>query len=150
MANIVCNPVVANTTTAFPFENVEGCYVMPSGPTGATVQYSLQFAQDGRVTESSNLAPSTPGNRGRWLATGDAASNYELRVASGAAPDGVAVGAWLPLAAGRLLGWSYTLSGASGGRFISATLELRRVSDGVVIDTANVDNVQLGVNVECV
>lgn len=150
MANITCNPVAATATSGFPFEMIEGgCYVV-NGGAGTSVQYVIDIRQDGRVTEGFSLAPATPGNRGRWLATGDAASNYELRVASGAAPDGVAVGAWLPLAAGRLLGWSYTLSGASGGRFISATLELRRVSDGVVIDTANVDNVQLGVNVECV
>lgn len=150
MANIVCNPVVAGSTTGFPFERAQGgCFVV-NGGAGASVQYFIDIRQDGSVTEGSSLAPATPGNRGRWLATGDVASNYELRVASGDAPDGVVVGAWLSLAAGRVLGWSYTLSGASGGRFLSATLELRRVSDGAVIDTAAVDTVQLGVNVECV
>jgi hypothetical protein len=150
MANSVCNPVVATATSGFPFEMIAGgCYVT-NGGAGTSVQYFIDVRQDGRVTEGSSLAPATPGNRGRWLASGDAAANYELRVASGHAPDGVAVGAWLSLAAGQFLSWSYTLSGASGGRFVSATIELRRVSDGVLIDTATVDTVQLGVNVECV
>ena len=150
MANIVCNPVVVSAASGFPFEMIEGgCYVV-NGGAGSSVQYFIDVRQDGRVTEGSSLALATPGNRGRWLATGDAPANYELRVASGEAPEGVTVGAWMSLAAGRLLGWSYSLSGASGGRFVSVTLELRRVSDGVVIDTATVDGVQLGVNVECV
>jgi hypothetical protein len=150
MANIVCNPVVATTTTGFPFERIAGgCYVT-NGGAGAAVQYFLQFGQDGRVTEGSSLALATPGNRGRWLATHDAAANYALRIASGDAPDGATLGASMPLAAGQILVWTYALSGASGGRFVSATLELLRVSDGVVIDTATVDTVQLGVNVECV
>ena len=149
MANSVCNPVVVTATTGFPFDGARrGCFVTTGGA-GTTVQYFIGLGQDGLVTEGSSLAPVTPGNRGRWLATGETAANYELRVASGDAPQGVAVGAWLSLAAGRQLAWSYTLSGVSGGRFVSATLELRRAGDGVVIDTATVDNVQLGVNVEC-
>lgn len=150
MANIVCNPVLVSVTSGFPFEMIEGgCYVV-NGGAGTSVQYFIDVRQDGRVTEGSSLALATPGNRGRWLATGDAPANYQMRVASGNAPDGVAVGAWLSLAAGQVLGWTYSLSGASGGQFVSATLELRRVSDGAVIDTATVDAVQLGVNVECV
>jgi hypothetical protein len=150
MANRVCNPVVATATSGFPFEMIAGgCYVT-NGGAGASVQYFIDVRQDGRVTEGSSLALATPGNRGRWLAAGDAAANYELRIASGDAPEGIALGAWRSLAAGQSLVWSYSLSGASGGRFVSATIELRRVSDGVVIDTATVNTVQLGVNVECV
>lgn len=150
MANIVCNPVVVTATSGFPFEMIAGgCYVT-NGGAGTSVQYFIDVRQDGRVTEGSSLALTTPGNRGRWLASGDAAANYALRIASGDAPDGVTVGASMSLAAGQLLVWTYSLSGPSGGRFVSATLELLRVSDGIVIDTATVDTVQLGVNVECV
>ena len=149
MANIVCNPIIAQSLTGFPFASLGGCYVR-NGSTGTVVQFFIELRQDGLTTVGSNLAPATPGNRGRWLAVGESPGDYELRMDSGDPPDGVSVGTWYPLTNGRLFVWSYTLAGASGGTFVSATLELRRISDGVVVGIAAVDGVQIGVNVECV
>lgn len=124
--------------------------VVREGGNGTSVQYFVEFLADGRVTEGTSLAPATPGNRGRWLATDEQPQDYQMRVVSGDAPDGVSLGIWYPATTGLIFAWSYTLSGTAGGRFISAMLELRRVADGVIVDTASVEDVQLGVNVECV
>lgn len=72
-----------------------------------------------------------------WLLLG-VNSDYQVRatLVSGTAPSGSATGSWLTLNTSR--NWSLTKSGV-GTRTCTLTIEIRRVVDSVVIDTATVD-----------
>lgn len=74
---------------------------------------------------------------GEWKTGPDAASLYEARwtPVSGPTPTGSAVNTWLNLGTSR--GWEVSRS-AVGLTTIVGTVEIRRASDGVVLDSATI------------
>jgi hypothetical protein len=75
---------------------------------------------------------------GDWLSPKSGMDQYEVRATldSGNTPTGSALNAWLNLGSDR----SWALSAPGTGTFKSCTLtiEIRRVSDHVIVDTASV------------
>ncbi len=124
-----------------------GCYVRNG--TGS-IQYFVNFASNGQITEGSSLVVATPGNRGNWLGAYPNPGDFDIMF-SGTAPSGSSSGVWYNLGAGRNFIWTTTASSPSSpaNNYISGTFQMRRASTGVVIDNAELYSTQLGVNVEC-
>jgi hypothetical protein len=95
-------------------------------PTTATASVSAK---------STGLLESSSGYEYDWLLSG-AAADYEIRatIVSGSVTSGT-TGAWLALSSTRT--WTRTRT-TLGTSTVTMTLEIRRVSDGLVLDTATV------------
>lgn len=108
--------------------------VLPSGT--ATAQYMLAAGGALQITTGTNSLDNVPGE---WLVSGSATA-YEARAtfvsSSGGTPGGDAEGVWLSLGT---VNRSWTLSQSGAGAVDRVlTIDIRRVSDGVVVDTATV------------
>jgi hypothetical protein len=115
-----------------------------------SIQYFITFASNGDITEGSSLSLATPGNRGNWLGGYPTPGDYEIKF-TGTAPNNISSGVWYNLGSGCSFIWTTSSSSTSlpANKFISGTFQMRRVSTGTVISTAQVDSTQLGMNVEC-
>lgn len=105
-----------------------------SSPTNATASYSL--ASDGDIDATAGT--NTIVDRGDWISPQINMSAYEARVTvtSGALSSGTE-GSWLALSSTRT--WTVVHSGVgTGSTSCVFTLEIRRASDGVVLDTATI------------
>lgn len=103
-------------------------------PTNAAAVYSLQNDGDIEATNGTNTVTDV----GDWINPRGAAGNtYEARatVTSGSLSSGT-TGSWLALGTTR----TWTLVGTSGAGFQTCTftLEIRRASDSVVVDSATI------------
>lgn len=141
-ANIICNDIAPPPLPLAGFGTLTGggCYIAEGG-VGTEVAYLVAFDPDG-------ILRSSEGVNGPWLFSG-VTSDFEISSA-GPPADGMTSGVYYSMAGGIALRWSYTLSGSSGGRFLGPLLKIRRVSDGVIVATIDLETVQLGVNTECV
>jgi len=102
------------------------------GPPSATATAGYQVESGGSVTEIINGAPASYVET--WLLDG-VNSAYEIRATyvSGTVTSGT-VGSWLVLSTSRA--WTVQrTSAAAGVKACTMTMECRRVSDGVIIDT---------------
>lgn len=103
-------------------------------PVDATAQYSLTSSGDIRATAGNN----TLVDIGDWISPKGGASNfYEARatVTSGSLTTGT-TGAWLGLGTTRT--WTLTQSSAGLTSTCIFTVEIRRASDSVVVDSATI------------
>lgn len=104
-----------------------------ASPSTATAIYSLLSTGD----ISTTLLGSGAADRGDWISPKIGMASYECRATllTGSLTSGT-MGAWLSLSATR----SWTLNAAPGAGALSATftLEIRRVSDALVMDTATI------------
>ena len=144
-ANIICNSISNPLPTADFGDGVgdAGCYTRDG--TGS-LQYFISFGSDGLLTEGSSLASAPNGNRGRWAA---ASQTTLFEISCGAQPaDGMANGTFYPMP--KNLIWSVTSTGGPVGKFLNTVLTIRRIADGVVVGTTQLQNVQLGLNTECI
>ncbi len=105
-----------------------------SSPTSATASYAL--ASDGDIDATAGTNTSV--DRGDWISPQINMSAYEARatVTSGTLSSGTE-GTWLSLGTTRT--WNVVHSGiGTGSTSCEFTLEIRRTSDGVVLDTATI------------
>lgn len=103
-------------------------------PTNAAASYALVNDGDIDATQGTN----TPLDVGDWISPkGSASDFYEARatVTSGSLTSGTA-GSWLPLGTTRT--WTKTATPGTGVQTCVFTLEIRRASDSVVVDTATI------------
>lgn len=104
-------------------------------PTNATATYRLDTTGDISATQGSNTIVDV----GDWISPkGGASDSYEARatVTSGSLTSGTA-GSWLGLGTQRV--WTLTQNSAGTGPATCVfTLEIRRASDSVVLDTATI------------
>lgn len=108
-------------------------------PTDATCVYRLENDGDVMATNGNN----TVVDRGDWIAPRINMALFEARVTvtSGSLSSGTA-GSWLSLATTREWQRNQTTIGTSSVQF---TIEIRRASDGVVVDSATI-NMSASVN----
>lgn len=105
-----------------------------TSPTNAAATYALQNNGDVEATQGTNTAVDV----GDWISPKGAASDfYEARatVTSGALSSGTA-GSWLPLGTTRI--WTKQAVPGTGVQTCIFTLEIRRASDSVVVDSATI------------
>lgn len=105
-----------------------------TSPATATAQYELTNAGLIRATQGSD----TVTNIGVWITPTTNVANYEARVTmtSGSLTSGT-VGSWLNLGTTRT--WTLQYAAPGPGQNLSVfTLEIRRASDSVVVDTATI------------
>lgn len=115
--------------------NADAIAVSPAGYDflGGPASASFQYAADGNVYTIENGAPAV--NEGAWLLVGSN-TDFEIYLSgTGDTPTGSALNTWH---AGNT-GPSWGLSVASSDtKSFSGTLQIRRASDSVVVDTAAV------------
>lgn len=102
-------------------------------PANATTSYSLN--NNGTATTTGSGSGATT-----WLTPSSSAGNYEARmtVSSGSFTSGAATGSWLNLGTSRF--WTLTEStNGNSSLNVTGTIEIRRVSDSVVVASASVD-----------
>ena len=106
-------------------------YTFVSSPSEATAQYLLN--SDGRAQKVENS--STSDISGEWLVAG-ANSDFEVyaTVDSGTLTSGP-TGSWVSLSTSRV--WTLT-RGTVGLSSVDLTIEIRRASDAVVVDSATI------------
>ena len=103
-----------------------------TSPTAAVAQYRLENDGDIGATSGTN----TVGDIGDWITPKTNMASYECRATmlSGSLTTGT-TGAWINLATTRT--WTVSRSGV-GTNLASMTLEIRRASDGTVMDSATI------------
>jgi hypothetical protein len=101
-------------------------------PTTATATYRLTSAGQIEATTSGGGTASTP-----WISPQVNMANYEARATllSGSATTGT-FGAWMSLSTTR--SWSKQATSGSGLLTVTFTLEIRRASDAVVLDSQTI------------
>jgi hypothetical protein len=102
-------------------------------PGTAIARYELQSDGDIERTVSS-----TTSDIGDWITPKINMANYEVRATlnSGDTPSGSALNSWLSL--GTTRNWALIESGAGSSSSCSLNVEIRRASDGTVLDSATI------------
>lgn len=109
-------------------------YDSVSSPDNAEARYRLNSSGVEQTYTSTNLAYTTVGT---WLVSGTN-SQFEVRATavSGTVTSGT-MNTWQALSTSRE--WNVTKTFSSGVKLAVITIEIRRASTGVIVDTATVD-----------
>lgn len=101
-------------------------------PVGAFCRFTM--LTDGNMVETEGTSP--PNAFHQWLGSGGVASDYEVRMTtiSGMLSAGT-TGTWLAMTSNRF--WEVEQS-TTGSRTYQGTLEIRRASDSVVLDSCTI------------